>query len=136
MFRRLPPRTLGAVGMSGAALFARQTPGLFLQRSRRQWAAPPMRSTVPRVTCPTSAAILKSLRLRVPFSSTRGQPQHEGSLRLPRSDAVRRAIVTPEAYTAITAYILQSNGGVAGPSALTGSTAVPIGNVIAQQKTP
>ena len=42
--------------------------------------------------------------------------------------------LTPEAYTAITAYILQSNGGVAGPSALTGSTAVPIGSVIAQQK--
>ena len=41
-----------------------------------------------------------------------------------------------ESYTAITAYVLQANGGVAGPSALTGSTAVPISSVIAEQKTP
>ena len=41
-----------------------------------------------------------------------------------------------ESYTAITAYILQANGGVAGASALTGSTAVPISSVTAPQKPP
>ena len=44
--------------------------------------------------------------------------------------------LSPENYTAITAYILQANGGVAGPSALTASTAVPIRSVTAGQKTP
>jgi len=44
--------------------------------------------------------------------------------------------LSPESYTAITAYILQANGGVAGPSALTASTAVPIRSVTAGQKTP
>ena len=44
--------------------------------------------------------------------------------------------LSPESYTAITAYILQSNGGVAGSSALTGSTDVPIRSVIAPQKAP
>jgi mono/diheme cytochrome c family protein len=37
--------------------------------------------------------------------------------------------LTPEDYTVITAYILQANGGVAGGSALTTLTAVPISDV-------
>ena len=40
-----------------------------------------------------------------------------------------------ESYAAITAYILQANGGVAGPTALTGSTVVPISSVTALRKT-
>jgi hypothetical protein len=44
--------------------------------------------------------------------------------------------LSPESYTAITAYIIQANGGVVGASALTGSTAVPIRSVTAGQKTP
>ena len=39
-----------------------------------------------------------------------------------------------ESYIAITAYILQANGGVAGESALTDSTTVPISSVTAPQK--
>lgn len=44
--------------------------------------------------------------------------------------------LSPESYTMITAYILQANGGVAGASALTGSTAVAISSVTAAQKPP
>jgi mono/diheme cytochrome c family protein len=40
-----------------------------------------------------------------------------------------------ESYAAITAYILQANGSVAGATALTGSTAVPISSVTAPGKT-
>ena len=40
-----------------------------------------------------------------------------------------------ESYTAITAYILQANGGVAGATALTRSTTVPISSVTAPRKT-
>ena len=39
-----------------------------------------------------------------------------------------------ESYIAITAYILQANGSVAGATALTGSTAVPISSVTAPRK--
>ena len=38
--------------------------------------------------------------------------------------------LTTEAYTEITAFILQSNGAVAGEIALSASTAVPIGGLI------
>jgi len=39
--------------------------------------------------------------------------------------------LTTEAYTEITAYILQTNGAVAGESALGAATAVPIGGLMA-----
>jgi len=38
----------------------------------------------------------------------------------------------PDVYTVITAYILQSNGAVAGGEKFTSSTAVPIGEVISK----
>jgi mono/diheme cytochrome c family protein len=41
--------------------------------------------------------------------------------------------LSADAYASITAYILQSNGGVAGPDVLTTKTAVPIGNVAAKK---
>lgn len=40
-----------------------------------------------------------------------------------------------ESYIAITAYILQANGGIAGATALTGSTSLPIASVTATRKT-
>ena len=43
--------------------------------------------------------------------------------------------LSTDSYTAITAYILQVNGGVAGTTALTGSTAVPISSVTAPRST-
>ena len=41
-----------------------------------------------------------------------------------------------ETYTAITAYVLQANGGVAGTNALSGSTVAPIATVTAIRKSP
>jgi mono/diheme cytochrome c family protein len=41
-----------------------------------------------------------------------------------------------ESYLAITAYIFQSNGAVAGSDALSASTAAPIGAVTASRKNP
>lgn len=41
-----------------------------------------------------------------------------------------------DAYTTMTAYILQSNGAVAGDQALTASTAVPIASLKAAPSTP
>jgi polar amino acid transport system substrate-binding protein len=43
--------------------------------------------------------------------------------------------LSPESYAAITAFILQSNGAVAGADPLSASTAVPIGSVSASPKT-
>jgi mono/diheme cytochrome c family protein len=37
--------------------------------------------------------------------------------------------LSPDVYTSITAYVLQSNGAVAGPEPLTMTSAVPIGRV-------
>jgi enamine deaminase RidA (YjgF/YER057c/UK114 family) len=42
--------------------------------------------------------------------------------------------LSEESYTAITAYILQVNGGVAGTNALSSSTVAPIANVAAVQR--
>ena len=39
--------------------------------------------------------------------------------------------LSTEAYTEITAYILQVNGAVAGESVMSASTAVTIGNLVA-----
>ena len=44
--------------------------------------------------------------------------------------------LSTESYTAITAYILKANGGVAGTRAFTGATAVPISSVTAPGNTP
>ncbi len=41
-----------------------------------------------------------------------------------------------ESYTAITAYVLQANGGVAGAYALSGATVEPIASVTALRKKP
>ena len=43
--------------------------------------------------------------------------------------------LSTESYIAITAYILQANGGVAGTTALTASTAVPISSVTGSRNT-
>ncbi len=37
--------------------------------------------------------------------------------------------LTPQSYLSITAYILQANGAVSGPNALTASTTAPIGTL-------
>ena len=42
--------------------------------------------------------------------------------------------LTRESYIAITAYILQANGGIAGATALSGATSVPIASVTATGK--
>ena len=65
-----------------------------------------------------------------------GQPQHKGPVRLHvRRDAVRRPSLSSETYTEITAYILQSNGAVAGERALSAATIAPIGSLTAARPT-
>jgi hypothetical protein len=44
--------------------------------------------------------------------------------------------LTTEAYTEITAFILRSNGAMAGESALSASTSAPIGGLTAARATP
>lgn len=44
--------------------------------------------------------------------------------------------LTPEAYTSITAYILQVNGAAAGTQPLTASTTVPLGSLMPARSTP
>ena len=95
-----------------------------------------MRSTAPRATCPISAAIPKFLRLRVRhFFDTWGTRSTKDLFDYSAEAMPYGApSLSMESYTEITAYILQANGGVAGASALTDSTAVPISSVTAPQK--
>ena len=139
MFRALAlTATLGAAGVSGAVLLARQAPESVFTGDQatagraayeKHCASCHMpdlsgNTEIPPLAGPVFIDTWGSRSTKDLFDySSEAMPYGAPSLSL-------------ESYTAITAYILQANGGIAGPSALTGSTAVPISSVTTRQKTP
>jgi mono/diheme cytochrome c family protein len=136
MFRALAiTATLGVVGVSGAVLLARQAPEPVF--------------TVDQATAGRAAYEKHCASCHMPdLSGNTEIPPLAGAVFIDTwgsrstkdlfdysSEAMPYGApsLSLESYTAITAYILQANGGIAGPSALTGSTAVPIGSVTARQ---
>lgn len=139
MFRALAViATLGAMGLSGVVLFARQTPeSVFTAEQatagRAAYAKHCASCHMPDLSGNTEIPPLAGAVFIETWGSRSTKDLFDYSAEAMPYGAPSLSF---ESYTAITAYILQANGGVAGPSALTGSTAVPIGGVISRQKTP
>jgi mono/diheme cytochrome c family protein len=139
MFRALAlAATLGAVGVSGAVLFARQaSESVFTAEQaaagRAAYAKHCASCHMPDLSGNTEIPPLAGAVFIGTWGSRSTKDLFDYSAEAMPYGAPS---LSPESYTAITAYILQANGGVAGPSALTGSTAVPISSVTAPQKTP
>ena len=130
--------TLGVMGVSGAVLLARQAPeSVFTAEQatagRAAYAKHCASCHMPDLSGNTEIPPLAG----AVFIDTWGSRSTKDLLDYSAEAMPYGApSLSPESYTAITAYILQANGGVAGTGALTGSTAVPIRSVIAEQKTP
>ena len=139
MFRALAlAATLGAVGVSGAVLFARQaSEPVFTEEQaaagRAAYAKHCASCHMPDLSGNTEIPPLAGAAFIGTWGSRSTKDLFDYSAEAMPYGAPS---LSPESYTAITAYILQANGGVAGPSALTASTAVPIRSVTAGQKTP
>lgn len=139
MFRALAlAATLGAVGVSGAVLFARQaSESVFTTEQaaagRAAYAKHCASCHMPDLSGNTEIPPLAGAVFIGTWGSRSTKDLFDYSAEAMPYGAPS---LSPESYTAITAYILQANGGVAGPSALTASTAVPIRSVTAGQKTP
>ena len=139
MFRALAlASTLGAVGVSGAVLFARQaSESVFTAEQaaagRAAYAKHCASCHMPDLSGNTEIPPLAGAVFIGTWGSRSTKDLFDYSAEAMPYGAPS---LSPESYTAITAYILQANGGVAGPSALTASTAVPIRSVTAGQKTP
>ena len=130
--------TLGVVAASGAVLFARQTPAASVfsgdqaTAGRAAYAKHCASCHMPDLSGNTEIPPLAGAA----FIDTWGTRSTKDLLDYSAEAMPYGApSLSTESYTAITAYILQVNGGVAGPSALTGSTAVPINSVTVPQKT-
>ena len=129
--------TLGVMAVSGAVLFARQTPeSVFTAEQatagRAAYAKHCASCHMPDLSGNTEIPPLAGAVFIDTWGSRSTKNLFDYSAEAMPYGAPS---LSPENYTAITAYILQANGGVAGSSALTGSTDVPIRSVIAQQKT-
>ena len=139
MFRAIAvTATLGAVGASGAVLFARQTRGGRFYSGAgdsgpRGYAKHCASCHMPDLSGNTEIPPLAGAAFIDTWGSRSTKDLFDYSAEAMPYGAPSLSM---ESYTAITAYILQANGGVAGPSALTGSTAVPISSVTARQKPP
>jgi mono/diheme cytochrome c family protein len=130
--------TLSAVGVWGAVLFARQTPeSVFTAEQatagRAAYAKHCASCHLPDLSGNTEIPPLAGAVFIDTWGTRSTKDLFDYSAEAMPYGAPS---LSPESYTVITAYILQANGGVAGSSALTGSTAVPIGSVISRQKTP
>ena len=130
--------TLGAMGASGAVLFARQTSeSVFTAEQatagRAAYAKHCASCHMPDLSGNTEIPPLAGAVFIDTWGSRSTKNLFDYSAEAMPYGAPS---LSPESYTAITAYILQANGGVAGSSALTGSTDVPIRSVIAPQKLP
>ena len=139
MFRALAlAATLGAVGVSGAVLFARQaSESVFTAEQaaagRAAYAKHCASCHMPDLSGNTEIPPLAGAVFIDTWGSRSTKNLFDYSAEAMPYGAPS---LSQESYTAITAYILQANGGVAGTGALNGSTAVPIRSVIAEQKTP
>ena len=139
MFRALAvTATLGVMGVSGAVLFARQTPEpVFTAEQatagRAAYAKHCASCHMPDLSGNTEIPPLAGAVFIDTWGSRSTKNLFDYSAEAMPYGAPSLSL---ESYTAITAFILQANGGVAGSSALTGSTAVPIRSVIAPQKPP
>ena len=139
MFRVLAvAATLVAVGVSGAVLFARQTPEpVFTAEQatagRAAYAKHCASCHMPDLSGNTEIPPLAGAVFIDTWGSRSTKDLFDYSAEAMPYGAPSLSL---ETYTAITAYILQANGGVAGPGGLTGSTAVPISSVTTRQTTP
>jgi mono/diheme cytochrome c family protein len=139
MFRALAvTATLGVMGVSGAVLLANQTPeSVFTEEQatagRAAYAKHCASCHMPDLSGNTEIPPLAGAVFIAAWSGRSTKDLFDYS-----AEAMPYGLpsLNLDSYSAITAYILQANGGVAGPSALSGSTAVPISSVIAPQKTP
>jgi mono/diheme cytochrome c family protein len=129
--------TLGAVAASGVALFAKQTPAASVFTANQATAG---RAAYAK-HCASCHMPDLSGNIEIPplagaaFLDTWGSRSTKELFDYSAEAMPYGApSLSTESYTEITAYILQVNGGVAGASAFTGSTAVPISSVTAPQK--
>jgi mono/diheme cytochrome c family protein len=139
MFRALAvSATLGAVGVWGATLGARQAPESVFTADqaaagRAAYAKHCASCHMPDLSGNTEIPPLAGAVFIDTWGSRSTKDLFDYSAEAMPYGAPS---LSPESYTVITAYILQANGGVAGDSALTGSTAVAIGSVTAAKKPP
>jgi len=129
--------TLGAIGVSGAAVFARQAPeSVFTVEQatagRAAYAKHCASCHMPDLSGNTEIPPLAGAVFIDTWGSRSTKDLFDYSAEAMPYGAPSLSL---ESYTVITAFVLQANGGIAGPSALTGSTAVPINRVTASPKT-
>ena len=138
MFRTVAvTATLGAVAASGVVLFAQQTPAASVftanqaTAGRAAYAKHCASCHMPDLSGNTEIPPLAGAAFLDTWGSRSTKELFDYSAEAMPYGAPSLGM---ESYTEITAYILQANGGVAGASALTDSTAVPISSVTAPQK--